>query len=221
MTEGQRGAKSRRERERDRRRVEIIDAAGRVFEARGYSETTMDAIAAEAELSKGTLYLYFENKEALFLANSSRMAASVAAAFEEVLADADLSGLECFRRMLLANAEIAFAHPHKFRALVGFLASNTELDIAAPTAVEHREVVNRIVDGIVAALERGQADGSVCPSVVPVDTAAQCWGAMLGLNLVNINFDEMQRRHSHGVERDALVPGFIERFTRGLTPRHS
>jgi AcrR family transcriptional regulator len=218
MTSSQNKGRTRRERERDRRRSEIIDAAGRVFAARGYSETTMDAIAAEAELSKGTLYLYFENKEALFLANSSRMATKVRDAFQKVLEDSELRGIECFRRMLLANAEIVAANPQKFRALVGSLASNTELDMQAPAAIEHRQLVDQIVGCIVAAIERGQADGSVAAEVEPIDTAAQSWGAMVGINLLSINFDELQRRHSHMVRRDALVPGFIERFTRGLLP---
>jgi AcrR family transcriptional regulator len=221
MTTGQGKGKSRRERERDRRRAEIIDAAGRVFSARGYSETTMDAIAAEAELSKGTLYLYFENKEALFLANASRMAAKVLAAFQTILADPDLSGIDCFGQMLAANSEICCANPQKFRALVGFLASDTELDIEAPAAVEHREIVDQLVAHIVGALERGKADGSVDVGVDPVETAAQSWGAMVGLNLLTINFTEIQRRHSHLIRRDALVAGFIQRFTRGLVPDRS
>jgi AcrR family transcriptional regulator len=50
------------------RREEILDAARREFSARGYGGATIDAIAVEAGVAKGTVYLYFESKRELFLA---------------------------------------------------------------------------------------------------------------------------------------------------------
>ena len=46
-----------------KRRSEIIIAASRVFDAKGYAATTMDAVAAEAKVAKGSLYNYFPSKE--------------------------------------------------------------------------------------------------------------------------------------------------------------
>lgn len=47
---------------------EIIDAALECFVAKGFIATRLDEVAQRAGVSKGTLYLYFENKEALFKA---------------------------------------------------------------------------------------------------------------------------------------------------------
>ena len=47
---------------------EIIDAALELFVAKGFMATRLDEVAKHAGVSKGTLYLYFENKEALFKA---------------------------------------------------------------------------------------------------------------------------------------------------------
>ena len=47
---------------------EIIDAALELFVAKGFMATRLDEVAQRAGVSKGTLYLYFENKEALFKA---------------------------------------------------------------------------------------------------------------------------------------------------------
>ena len=58
---------TRREREREAHRREILEAAGRVFARKGFAGATMDEIAQEAEFSKAALYLYFKNKEDLFL----------------------------------------------------------------------------------------------------------------------------------------------------------
>ncbi|MGC9453462.1 MAG: TetR/AcrR family transcriptional regulator [Phycisphaerae bacterium] len=48
------------------RREEILSAAAVVFDARGYSETTMEDIARQAGISKGSIYNYFPSKQALF-----------------------------------------------------------------------------------------------------------------------------------------------------------
>ncbi|MFQ3649888.1 MAG: TetR/AcrR family transcriptional regulator [Gemmataceae bacterium] len=49
------------------RRDDILAAAARVFARHGYAGTEMQAVADEAGLAKGTLYLYYEGKEQLFL----------------------------------------------------------------------------------------------------------------------------------------------------------
>jgi len=49
-------------------RKKIIQAAIECFSIAGFDRTRMDDIAERAELSKGTLYLYFRNKEDLFYA---------------------------------------------------------------------------------------------------------------------------------------------------------
>jgi len=61
-------AQTRRERERELRRSQILDAAREILFAEGMSAVSMNKIAARAELSVGTLYLYFQNKEELFAA---------------------------------------------------------------------------------------------------------------------------------------------------------
>ncbi len=57
---------SRREREREAKRREILQAAKDVFSRGGYHEATLDEIARHAELAKGTIYNYFSSKEDLF-----------------------------------------------------------------------------------------------------------------------------------------------------------
>jgi AcrR family transcriptional regulator len=55
-------------RRKDARPEEIIAAALDLFVERGFAATRLDDVAARAGISKGTLYLYFENKEDLFKA---------------------------------------------------------------------------------------------------------------------------------------------------------
>jgi AcrR family transcriptional regulator len=56
------------------RHERILDAATRVFAAKGYHGTLVDEIALEAETSKGGVYFHFPNKQAIFLALFDRLA---------------------------------------------------------------------------------------------------------------------------------------------------
>ncbi|MBU1344870.1 MAG: TetR/AcrR family transcriptional regulator [Proteobacteria bacterium] len=60
------GINERRVRERKIRRKKILEAAKVLFFEQGFSATSMNQIARKVELSKGTLYLYFKNKEELY-----------------------------------------------------------------------------------------------------------------------------------------------------------
>ena len=52
----------------DARPAELLDAALHLFVERGYANTRLEDVAARAGVSKGTLYLYYANKEELFKA---------------------------------------------------------------------------------------------------------------------------------------------------------
>jgi len=49
------------------RREQILASAARVFRTSGYAEATIDAVAAEAGIAKGSVYNYFKSKQDLFV----------------------------------------------------------------------------------------------------------------------------------------------------------
>ena len=68
MEEIQKKSEPRWERRKDARPAELLAAALALFVEKGYAATRLEDVAARAGVSKGTLYLYFDNKEALFKA---------------------------------------------------------------------------------------------------------------------------------------------------------
>jgi AcrR family transcriptional regulator len=56
----------KRRRRKDARPAEIIAAAMRLWDERGFAATRLEDVATGAEIAKGTIYLYFASKEALF-----------------------------------------------------------------------------------------------------------------------------------------------------------
>lgn len=75
---------SRKEREFARREKDILDAAMRLFDCAHWEEITVEQIAKEAEVGKGTVYKHFPSKEALYAQISLEFHESLLNTFYEV-----------------------------------------------------------------------------------------------------------------------------------------
>lgn len=75
-----------REKQKAHRHDRILDAATALFRAQGYEDVKMEAIAAAAEVSIGTIYNYYQNKGDLLVAIVSLEVGEVLKAGEEVIA---------------------------------------------------------------------------------------------------------------------------------------
>lgn len=69
------------------RRLQILVAARDVFAKRGYHQTTIDDIVLSAGVARGTFYLYFEDKRAVFVDLIDRFAAKLSMAIERIVTD--------------------------------------------------------------------------------------------------------------------------------------
>ena len=208
----------RRSREREQRRDCILRAAEHVFHQRGFAQTTMDQVAEQAELSKGTLYLYFKNKDDLHVALSTCMVDEVLQRFTEVLAG-DRSGIELVERAMQAYGEVVRANPENFRTSVIWMVSGQAADTRTPEFVAHRAKIKRLVAAMVEAIGRGQRDGSIRRDLDPTQTAFRLWAAMVGALQIQINRLEMVRRFPAPVDLDAFFAGLLDLLCEGLRPR--
>jgi len=93
-------AASLRRRRKDERPSELIAAALDLFVERGFAATRLDDVAARAGVSKGTLYLYFESKEALFKAVIEEAIVPLLASAEDVIANDQGTSIDLLRRLL-------------------------------------------------------------------------------------------------------------------------
>src|SRR5688572_10555759 len=69
------------------RRQQILMAARDEFAKRGYHQTTIDDIVATAGVARGTFYLYFEDKRAVFSDLIDRFAAQLAVTIVRITTD--------------------------------------------------------------------------------------------------------------------------------------
>jgi len=92
--------KPRWQRRKDARPEEIITAALEVFADRGFAATTLEDVARKAGVTKGTIYLYFENKEALFKALIRGTIVPVIAKGEEIAQTFTGSARDLFEKLV-------------------------------------------------------------------------------------------------------------------------
>jgi AcrR family transcriptional regulator len=206
------GIQERKERERERRRQQIIVAAKRVFSEKGFSRATMEDIAKAAELSPGTLYLYFKNKDELYASLSIRILQYLLIRLEHVAKEAN-ANLET----RMENLKKALLDVYDFDPLVIInmlhLQSSETLRNLSPDIMKEIEDLSRKSLGTMARiLEMGIRQG-VFIDRHPVALADILWSLFSGVIL----FEESKRLIN--AEKDFVRPTFelaFNIFARGL-----
>lgn len=189
---------SPKDRRRERTRKEILRAAAQVFTQKGFHEATIQEIAQLAEFSAGSLYNYFENKEALY----QDLFLDVFEAFQQVMVlpggEAPLE--ERLRQLVRTLFQFADDHRDHFRffALLQWSGGLTMgKDVGARSECQ-RQMMNDFLRGFFAdAVARGEIAGG------DTDAYAVLLGGTLMANSVQAFH---QQGTSHLVERtDAVV----------------
>ena len=92
------GIAERKERERDyqqkMRRGQILEAAKRLFHSKGFSTATIEDIAQEAELSPAAIYLYFKNKDDIYVSLNLQLLEYLADRLERLYLQEDVHAEE-------------------------------------------------------------------------------------------------------------------------------
>src|ERR1700751_1274747 len=94
-------SKRRWERRKDARPQELLGAALDLFAERGFASTRLEDVARRAGVSKGTLYLYFANKEELFKAVVRENIVPAIGAAEDSIAEFEGHSADLLRKIVL------------------------------------------------------------------------------------------------------------------------
>jgi AcrR family transcriptional regulator len=89
-------------------RESILDATDRLLARFGYRKMTVEDIAAEAGIGKGTIYLHFSSKEEVVLSHVDRIVDRLKQQHLAVIARSKHTALERIRQMLLARVLFRF-----------------------------------------------------------------------------------------------------------------
>lgn len=203
--------KPRWERRKDARPQELLAAALEQFVERGYAATRLEDVARRAGVSKGTLYLYFENKEELFKAVVRDNIVSPIGAAEQAVADYQGHSAELLRLIMMTWWEQIGATQLAGITKLMMAEANNFPDLAQ---FYNDEVVARGNGLIAKVLQRGIERGEFLPhdplSITPILVAP-----VIMLMMWSHGFLPCDMTH---IEPEPYMRDFIALTLRGLQP---
>lgn len=173
---------SPRRADKETKREAIVATAARVFAERGYRNATMAEIAQAAGTAKGTLYLYFQDKEALFYAVFEWLTAQTLEYNGELARD-ELPTAERLRALAEGTARFIAENRAWFALTLEVWAAGSSVGTRERFADSMREMYAQyraLIGGIVQA---GQARGELRADLDPDALGAILTGAIDGLFL--------------------------------------
>ena len=151
---------TRRERERRLHEEEIVASAARVFGAKGFDSASMDEIAAAAEFTKRTVYLYFDSKEDLFFAATLQAFKKLHAALKDA-AQSNASGYEKLLGGCRAYYRFSRDDPEHMRLINEFGSVKKK---SGGNSQRLRELVkfdDELFQWVAQGISDGKSDGSI------------------------------------------------------------
>ena len=176
------GIQERKEREKERRRQQIIVAAKRVFSEKGFNKTTMEDIAKEAELSPGTLYLYFKNKEELYASLSLRILQYLHIRVTHVNKDAALSPEQKLSALIEAMYDVYDFDPLTIINMFHLQSSETLKHLSESLLEEIKQLSQKSIGAIAKIFEEEMQKG-IYVDRHPVALADIFWSLFSGVVL--------------------------------------
>ncbi|MBN1415071.1 MAG: TetR/AcrR family transcriptional regulator [Bacteroidales bacterium] len=207
------GIIERRKREKERRRNDILDAAEKVFFKKGIEQSTMDDVAAKAELSKGTIYLYFKSKEELYFAIGIRAHMALRCMFEKAIS-ADKTIMENIMGVGKAFVKFANDYPDYFKTMIHFEA---DFDIHH-IAEQHTRLCKKQEDPMslfIDLLQQGMDAGVIRADISAAQLAHILWTQTTGVLKLATTKDF--HTDLQGVSQDEIIINHFEILKHGFS----
>ncbi len=191
----------RREEEKERRRLEIIEAAEQLYAEKGWDSVTMDQVARTARLSRALLYVYFKDKEDLLFAITGRALEELRHRFEQATSEHQL-GIDQVTAIGRAYALFQQENPFQFDACSRYHAHQAHL--GEPNELACNAGGDSVLAVIVESLHRGIADGSIRADIGdPLKVCFMLWAFSHGL--IQIATNKSQEIARQGIEVGTLM----------------
>ena len=202
------GIAERKEREKQQRRLEIIDAAENVFFSKGFENSTMEDVAKRVELSKGTLYLYFKSKEELLLVIVKKSIAKL----NELCVDHTSTEDDGICK-IRATGEAFIRFFHEYNDYYNIIKYHHNQDYQSEKNCEICSEINKLKlfnhNFMVDILKSGIKDGTIRKDLDPDKTALLLWGESMGV-LQLVSAREKYIKENFNLDKNDLLNYFFE-----------
>lgn len=210
------GIQERKEREKERRRQQIMVAAKRVFVTKGFGGTTMEDIAREAELSAGTLYLYFKNKNELYVSLTLRVLQYMYIRLEHLQNDNETDLHEKMSNIKNALLDVYEFDPLILRNLFHLQSSEVFDNLSSDLVNEIKDIGQKALERIALIFQQMMNRG-LCIEHNPEIIAKVIWALFSGVVLwqTSINNADDEKYYLQ-----KTLEAAFEIFERGITSEH-
>lgn len=161
-----------KEREKEQRRNDIINAARELFAERDFDNVSMDEIAENIGLGKSTLYLYFKNKEALYFAIQLRGIQIWIQMVKEGLKSGN-TGIEKLKLYIESTKEFSEKYPNCLRMLYSPTNNKKQFDTDkvnnSEEFIEVKELFEELMFIGINLIQTGIDEGEIKSNVDPVE----------------------------------------------------
>lgn len=205
--------------EKERKRSHLLEVAETLIKSRGLDRLNMDEVAENASVSKGTLYLYFKNKNDLILGICSKATEILTNRIAAILTK-DLTGLEMVREMGSEFLSYVTEHPEYFSTMRFFhnLQDTEELN-ENKYVTRCQQNKDASFTSMVRAIQIGMQDGSINPDFDPKELAILLWGTSLGIMSVayfHQNKPHFELIEKHRIEVSNLFDSYMKLIGCGI-----
>jgi AcrR family transcriptional regulator len=174
------GLEDRRKREKDQRRSAILNAARKLFFEKGFRYVTVENIARKAELSKGSIYLYFNSKEEIYtqilLNDIDKFNKKSSLIFQN-----GKSAAELVMDFAFIYVDFFLNDRELFRIMMTFMLHTEDMNLAETVNQHIIEVTNNTVKIIETILQQGIEKGEF-PSDINLRLSRNAmWGLLNGI----------------------------------------
>jgi AcrR family transcriptional regulator len=156
-----------RERQKAGRRRDIVAAAAKLFRRDGFAETSIEAIAQEAEVATGTVYNYFESKGDLLIALVALDGEEVRTAGRGIIANPPRDPVQAVTKLLALYVDHSLIHLSKelWRHAMANALSQPNSPFGIGYAELDRKLAQQVGELVAVLQQRAQIDGAVDPQV--------------------------------------------------------
>lgn len=213
------GITERKEREKEAKRETMLKAAEALILEKGLEQLNMDEVASRAEVSKGSLYQYFSNKNDLVLGICNKATTLLSQEISKVLTK-DLPGIELVHMIGSTFMTFVNDHPEYFRAM-RFHDNMKETNQLEESKYLGgcQENMHSSFTYMVRAIQIGIQDGSINPSFEPKELAVLIWGTSHGL--VSLAYQHQNTQHFNlldelGITLKSMFDGYMKLIGCGI-----
>jgi AcrR family transcriptional regulator len=202
----------RRKRERENRKNAILKAARKLFFEKGFKSVTVESIAKKAELSKGSIYLYYNSKEEIYtqilLSDIDKFHDRISSILHPLT-----NASEALRRLATIYVDFFLNDRELFRILMTFMLHTTDMNLPEDLNSHIIKTTNKTINIIEQVFKFGIEQGEFPPTLNLRQNRNAIWGMLNGIISLHL-FTGIEAKRAEMIQ--STIKAGLDIYIRGI-----